>query len=65
MHARIQSWFPFCIHVCINGREWLRHRMDRKSSVTSAQENCVPWVEDIPRGQKRFQQQHTVSDSSC
>ena len=20
MHARIQTWFPFCIHVCINGR---------------------------------------------
>ena len=29
MHARIQTWFPFYIHVCINGREWLARRMDR------------------------------------
>ena len=23
MHARIQTWFPFSIQVCLNGREWL------------------------------------------
>ena len=22
-HIRIQSWLPFTVHVCINGREWL------------------------------------------
>jgi len=27
-HARIQTWFPFYIHVCINGREWLARRLD-------------------------------------
>lgn len=29
MHARIQTWFPFCIYVCINGREWLARQMDQ------------------------------------
>ncbi len=27
MHARIQSWFPFSIQVCLNGREWLGRQM--------------------------------------
>jgi len=28
MHVRLQTWFPFNIHVCINGREWLAGQMD-------------------------------------
>lgn len=28
MNARIQTWFPFNIQVCINGREWLARQMD-------------------------------------
>ncbi len=57
MHARIQTWFPFYIHVCINGREWLARRMDREGLRYFRQENCFPWVEDIPRAQQLFQQQ--------
>jgi hypothetical protein len=33
MHARIQSWFPFSIQVCLNGREGLARQMDRQGSV--------------------------------
>ena len=29
MHARIQTWFPFRIYVCLNGREWLARQMDQ------------------------------------
>jgi hypothetical protein len=25
--ARIQTWFPFAIQVCVNGREWLAQRL--------------------------------------
>ena len=28
MHARIQTWFPFAIQICLNGREWLARSMD-------------------------------------
>lgn len=28
MHARLASWFPFNLHVCVNGREWLSRQMD-------------------------------------
>ena len=28
MNARIQTWFPFSVQICINGREWLARQMD-------------------------------------
>ena len=61
MHARIQTWFPFCIHVCINGREWLSRRMDREGLRYYRQQNCFPWIEDVPRAQQLFQEQLTVN----
>jgi len=61
MHARIQTWFPFCIHVCINGREWLSRRMDREGLRYCRQDNCFPWVEDVPRAQQLFQEQLAVN----
>jgi hypothetical protein len=61
MHARIQTWFPFCIHVCINGRDWLSRRMDREGLRYFRQANCFPWVEDVARAQQIFQEQLTVN----
>lgn len=29
MHARLQTWFPFTIQICLNGREWLARTLDR------------------------------------
>ena len=61
MHARMQTWFPFCIHVCINGREWLSRRMDREGLRYFRQDNCFPWVEDVARAQQLFQEQLAVN----
>jgi hypothetical protein len=61
MHARMQTWFPFCTHVCINGREWLSRRMDREGLRYFRQDNCFPWVEDVPRAQQLFEEQLTVN----
>jgi hypothetical protein len=61
MHSRMQTWFPFYVHVCINGREWLARRMDREGFSYFRQENCFPWVEDIPRAQQLFQEQLQVN----
>jgi hypothetical protein len=57
MHARIQTWFPFYIHICINGREWLARSMDRQGLRYFRQDNCFPWIEDSPRAQQLFDQQ--------
>ncbi len=60
-HARIQTWFPFYVHVCINGREWLARRMDRVGLRYSQQQNCFPWVEDCGRAQELFDEQLRVN----
>jgi hypothetical protein len=61
MHARIQTWFPFYIHVCINGREWLARRMDRDGLHYVRQDNCFPWVEDSRRAQQLLNEQLQVN----
>jgi hypothetical protein len=27
--TRLQSWFPFTMQVCLNGREWLSQQLER------------------------------------
>jgi hypothetical protein len=61
MNARIQTWFPFYVHLCMNGREWLARRMDREGLRYSRQDNCFPWIEDLPRAQHLFDEQLQVN----
>lgn len=57
MHARIQSWFPFSIQVCLNGREWLARQMDRVRLRYQRRQNCFPWIQNIPKAQGLMDQQ--------
>lgn len=57
MNARIQSWFPFQIQICLNGREWLSHQMDQAGLCYRRLENCFPWIEDFEKAQKLMDQQ--------
>ena len=52
MSARIQTWFPFSIQVCINGREWLSRRMDETGLQYKRYENGFPWISDFTKTQK-------------
>jgi len=54
MHARLQTWFPFMIQICLNGREWLARTLDRAGVAYRKQENCLVWVEDFKRAQRLF-----------
>ena len=29
MHVRLQTWFPFQVDICLNGRHWLARQLDR------------------------------------
>lgn len=51
MSARIQTWFPLSIQVCLNGREWLSRQMDREGIGYQQRGNCFTWVEDPIRAQ--------------
>jgi hypothetical protein len=60
MHARIQTWFPFRIQMCLNGREWLARQMDQAGLRYQRHDNCFPWIEDFARAQQLMDEQLSV-----
>jgi hypothetical protein len=52
MSARIQTWFPFDIYVCLNGREWLARQLDRAGMKYLREENCFLHIEDPQEAQR-------------
>jgi len=51
MSARIQTWFPFGIQVCVNGREWLARQMDARGLRYERRGNCFVWIGDVAAAQ--------------
>ncbi len=47
MHTRIQTWFPFRVYVCLNGREWLARQMDQAGLRYVRRDNTFTWLEDL------------------
>ena len=56
MHARLQTWFPFTMEICFNGRSWLARQMDKRGLGYKQQENCFTWLEDISASQSLMDQ---------
>jgi hypothetical protein len=52
MHTRLQSWFPFTMHVSINGREWLAQQMKRGKLGYVQVDNCFTAISDFKRAQR-------------
>jgi hypothetical protein len=52
MSARVQTWLPFTIHLCLNGRSWLARQMDRLGMAYRRERNCFLWFQD-PAGAQR------------
>jgi hypothetical protein len=57
MNARIQTWFPFDIYICLNGREWLSKQLDRKKISYTRYDNCYFQIENIETAQRLMKQQ--------
>ena len=51
LHLRLQTWFPFLIHICLNGHEWLARQMDEKGLRYRKADNRFTWVEDFEAAQ--------------
>jgi hypothetical protein len=51
LHLRLQTWFPFAIHACINGRHWLASQLDQAGIGYVQRENCFTWLEDVAQAQ--------------
>ncbi|MDB5400458.1 MAG: hypothetical protein JWQ55_2476 [Rhodopila sp.] len=57
MHARIQTWFPFAVQICLNGREWLARSMDAEGLHYVQRDNCFTWLADPGQAQHLMAQQ--------
>ena len=51
LHLRLQTWFPFQVMVCLNGRHWLAQQMQQAGLGYQQRENCFPWLEDVAQTQ--------------
>ena len=58
LSVRLQTWFPFLIQVCINGREWLAQQMDKAGLAYRRQDNCFSWVANAAAAQALLEAQH-------
>jgi hypothetical protein len=59
MSARLQTWFPFPIHIFLNGRVWLARQMDQAGILYRRHQNCFTWMEDFARAQQLMDEQLT------
>jgi hypothetical protein len=57
MHVRLQSWLPFNVHVCINGREWLASELTRLGVPHRKCDNTFRFVEDMALAQQLLDNQ--------
>jgi hypothetical protein len=51
MNARVQTWFPFSIQICLNGREWLARQMDARGIAYERRDNTFVRIDDVAGAQ--------------
>lgn len=57
MDLRLQTWMPFNLFLCTNGREWLARQMEREGLRYLRRDNCFIWLQDCQRSQSLLQEQ--------
>jgi hypothetical protein len=60
MNIRLQTWFPYHIQVCLNGREWLRRDLEREGVGFLARGNKFLHIADYDRAQQLLDKQRAV-----
>ena len=56
-YTRLQSWFPFTMHVGLNGRDWLAQQMIKAGIDFVKKDNCFTWIKDFTAAQELMNQQ--------
>jgi hypothetical protein len=51
MHIRLQTWFPFTIQVCVNGRRWLGNKLQQAGIAFVQHDNTFTEIADLQRAQ--------------
>ena len=63
-HVRIQSWLPFTVHVCVNGREMLCRDLTKQGVGFERRDNCLARVDDVAAAQQILDSQPWASWST-
>ena len=59
-YVRVQSWFPFTVHLGLNGRTWLYQQLRQHGHAFRHRDNLLAAVDDWPRAQALLDEQlHT------
>jgi hypothetical protein len=59
-YVRVQSWFPFTVHLGLNGRTWLYQQLRQHGHACRHRDNLLAAVDDWPRAQALLDEQlHT------
>jgi hypothetical protein len=56
-HVRVQSWVPFNVFICLNGRHWLERQLQTQGIGYIKDGNCFPWIEDVETSQQLLDDQ--------
>jgi hypothetical protein len=57
INARLQTWFPFNVQICLNGREWLARQLQRRHSDFKRADNCFTWLANPALAQRLMDEQ--------
>ena len=57
MNIRLQTWFPYHIQICLNGREWLRRSLERRGVGFLARGNKFVHIDDYALAQRLLDRQ--------
>jgi hypothetical protein len=61
MHIRLQTWLPFTIQVCVNGRRWLGHKLQQAGIAFVQHDNTFTEIANLKQAQQ-FMDQLTRRD---
>ena len=53
-HVRVQTWMPYTVQICINGREWLARQLQRSRLRHCRIANSFPRIASPDRAQQIF-----------
>ena len=57
MNIRLQTWFPYHIQICLNGREWLRRALEKEGIKFFVHGNKFLYIEDYQKAQQLLNKQ--------
>jgi hypothetical protein len=57
LNARLETWFPFNVQICMNGREWLARDLMRRRSGFKQADNCFTQLANPDLAQRLMNEQ--------